>query len=190
MASHKSKNRRTIEYAENSQTLIGQKRKRLIDTETGEEIEVDQITKVVYGSKNFWKCYLMDFLTALGMIDSRQLDVLLYILENTRSSDNLFIGTYDKIMKDVECSRQTIATAMKKLQDQDLIKRVQNGVWQINPNIMVKGSDKKREMLLSYYQSDEPLDKMHTNKVIKRRNTTKSIKKDVSTDNSKEDPKS
>ena len=42
-----------LEYSEKTNTLIGTKRKELIDKETGEIIEVDQITKKVYGQKNF-----------------------------------------------------------------------------------------------------------------------------------------
>ena len=37
------------EYVESTKTLIGTKRKELIDKETGEIIVVDQITKKVYG---------------------------------------------------------------------------------------------------------------------------------------------
>lgn len=147
-------------YNENTQTLIGTKQKELIDRETGEVIWVDQITKRSYGSKNFWKMYLMDFLTVLGIIDSKQLDVFIYIAENTNQSTNIFIGTYDKISKDVNVCRQTIAKIMKKLQDNNFIKKIQNGVWLVNPNIMMKGNDKKRQILLSYYESDEPIEEM------------------------------
>ena len=63
-----------LEYIQDTQTLIGSRKRELIDVQTGEQIFVDQITKRVYGSKNFWKCYLMDFLTVLGIIDSKQLD--------------------------------------------------------------------------------------------------------------------
>ena len=66
------------EYSENTQTLIGQQRKRFQDLDTGELIEVDQITKRIYGQKNFWKVYLMDFLNILGIFDSKQLDVYIY----------------------------------------------------------------------------------------------------------------
>ncbi len=44
---------RRIEYIEKTNTLIGTKRKELIDKETEEIIKVDQITKNVYGQKNF-----------------------------------------------------------------------------------------------------------------------------------------
>lgn len=152
-----SKNKRNIEYMENSSVLVGQKRRELMDTETGEIMQVDQITKMVYGSKNFWKCYLMDFLSVLGIIDSKQVDVFIYIVENTSPSSNLFIGTYDEISKSVGCCRQTIANIMKKLQDNNFIKRKQQGVWIINPNVIMKGNDNKRQILLNYYESDKPL---------------------------------
>lgn len=152
--------RMELDYVASTQTLVGTKRKELVDVETGESILVDQITKRVYGQKNFWKLYLMDFLTVLGIIDSKQLDVFIYIAENTNQSTNMFIGTYDKISKDVGVCRQTIAKIMRKLQDNNFIKKVQSGVWLVNPNILMKGNDCKRQILLSYYESDTPIDEL------------------------------
>lgn len=152
--------RTDLTYQQETQTLIGTRKRELVDTETGEMILVDQITKRVYGSKSFWKVYLMDFLTVLGIIDSKQLDVFIYIVENTHQSNNLFIGTYDKISKDVGVCRQTIAKIMKKLQENGFIKKVQNGVWSVNPNILMRGNDSKRQILLSYHQSDTPIDQL------------------------------
>lgn len=151
---------KSMEYIANTQTLIGQQKREFLDTQTGELILVDQITKRTYGTKNFWKCYLMDFLTVLGIIDSKQLDVFIYIVENTQQANNTFIGTYSKIAKDVGVCRQTIATIMKKLQDNNFVKKVQNGVWLVNPNILMKGNDTKRQILLSYYDSEEPVDQI------------------------------
>lgn len=144
-----------MEYASNTQTLIGSQKRRFTDIDTGEYVEVDQITKRQYGSKHFWKCYLMDFMSILGIVESKQLDVLIYILEHTKQSDNTFIGTYDKISKDTNVSRPTISTIMKKLQNTNFIKKVQNGVWMVNPCIMMKGNDHKKHMLVSYYNEEE-----------------------------------
>lgn len=168
-----NKNKFNLEYSENTQTLIGTRQKELIDVETGVSIWVDQITKRAYGSKNFWKVYLMDFLTVLGIIDSKQLDVFIYIAENTNQSTNQFIGTYDKIAKDVNVSRPTIAKLMKKLQDNKFIKKVQNGVWLVNPNILMRGSDKKRQILLSYYQADEPINEVTFQRIKQKEITNK-----------------
>ena len=151
---------KSLEFISQTQTLIGQQKRELVDRATGELILVDQITKRTYGTKNFWKCYLRDFITVLGIIDSKQLDVFIYIVENTQQANNTFIGTYSKIAKDVGVCRQTIATIMKKLQENSFIKKVQNGVWLVNPNILMKGNDTKRQILLSYYESDEPADQI------------------------------
>ncbi|WP_144597657.1 MULTISPECIES: replication/maintenance protein RepL [Bacillus] len=146
-----------LEYQAETQTLVGQKRRELIDTETGEVIHVDQVTKRVYGTRNFWKMYLMDFLTVLGIIDNKQLDVFIYIAENTDQSNNLFIGTYRSISEDVGVGVSTVTRIMKKLQENNFIKKKQNGVYIVNPNIMMKGNDTKRQILLSYYEEDKPL---------------------------------
>lgn len=147
----------TTEYIENTQTLVGTRRKALIDVETGEQILVDNIVKRVYGSKNFWKMYLMDFLMVLGIIDSKQVDVFIYIVQNTNPSNNLFIGTYKEIAKECKVSEPTIAKIMKKLRENNFIKKKQNGVYFVNPNILMKGNDRKRQILLSYYESEAPI---------------------------------
>ena len=139
------------EYIENTKTLIGTKRKELIDKETGEIIEVDQITKKVYGQKNFWKLYLSDFLPVLGIVENKQVDILIYILENTQPSNNMFIGTYKTIRENTKASETTIAKVMKKLQEQKFLKKIQNGLWQGSPNIMMKGNENKKQLLLSYF---------------------------------------
>lgn len=151
---------KSMEYISQTQTLVGQKKRELVDTATGEVIWVDQITKRTYGTKNFWKCYLMDFLTVLGIIDSKQLDVFIFIVENTQQANNTFIGTYKHIAKNVGVSEPTIAKIMKKLQKNNFVKKVQNGVWLVNPNILMKGNDTKRQILLSYYESEEPVDQI------------------------------
>lgn len=140
-----------MEYQSDTQTLLGKKEKVYIDTETGEKIYAEQITKRAYGQKQFWKIYLMDFLHILGLADSKQIDVLIYILQNTEQANNTFVGTYKKIAREAHVSEPTIAKIMKKLQENHFITKVQNGVWQVSPNIMMKGSDHKKSLLLNYY---------------------------------------
>jgi DNA-binding Lrp family transcriptional regulator len=151
-----------LTYQQSTQTLIGQQKKTLQDMDTGEIIQVDQITKRVYGTKQFWKVYLMDFLTVLGIIDSKQLDVFVYIAQNTNPTENVFIGTYDDISKAVNVSRPTIAKIMHKLQKNNFIRLRHRGVWYVNPNILMKGNDTRRQILLSYYESQEPAEETVT----------------------------
>ena len=51
-----------LEYIQDTQTLVGSRKRELIDVQTGEQIFVDQITKRVYGSKNFGNAILWIFL--------------------------------------------------------------------------------------------------------------------------------
>ena len=73
--------------------------------------------------------YLVDFLQVLGVLDSKQVDILVYILENTESANNTFIGTYSKIEKAVGVSRPTVATVMTKLQEKRLYAK--NSKWSL-----------------------------------------------------------
>lgn len=146
------------EYNQSTQTLISYQQEELVRKSTGEVIMCDNIIKRSYGSKQFWKCYLMDFLCVLGIIDSRQVDIFIYIVENTQPQTNMFIGTYRQIAKEIGVSMGTIAAILKKLQKNNFIKRKQNGVWYVNPNILMKGGERKRQILLSYYENSEPCD--------------------------------
>jgi hypothetical protein len=155
---------KSMEYISQTQTLIGQQRKRLVDQDTGEVIEVDQITKRALGQKQFWKIYLMDFLQVLGGFEYKQLDVLVFILEHTEAANNTFIGTYRSLEKNVGVSYDTVRRTIKVLQEKKFLKRVSNGVYQVSPTIMMKGSEHKKSLLLNYYDDsgkeaqDKPLD--------------------------------
>ena len=149
---------KSMEYISQTQTLIGQQRKRLIDQDTGEVIEVDQITKRALGQKQFWKIYLMDFLQVLGGFEYKQLDVLIYILEHTEAANNTFIGTYRSLEKSVGVSYDTVRRSITLLQGKGFLKKVSNGVYQVSPTIMMKGSEHKKSLLLNYFndQQQEP----------------------------------
>lgn len=144
-----------MEYHADTQTLLGKKSKVYIDEETGEKIYAEQITKRAYGQKQFWKIYLADFLQILGLAESKQIDVLIYILDNTEQANNTFVGTYKKIAKGAEVSEPTIAKIMRKLQANNFITKVQNGVWQVSPDIMMKGKDNKKSLILNYYNDSK-----------------------------------
>ena len=147
------KNIRDISFSEKTNTLVGTRQRRLVDEQTGEVMEVTQTTKLRYGSTHFWKCYMKKFLEVMKSLNSKQFKVFIYIIEHTNSSTNQFVGTYDKIVKDTKCCRQTVTVAMKVLQKTNFIKKIQNGVWMVNPEILLKGNDAKQFMLMSNFKS-------------------------------------
>lgn len=146
---------KSMEYISQTQTLLGTQRKRIQDLDTGEVMEVDQITKRALGQKQFWKLYLIDFLQILGVLDSKQIDVLIYILEHTEAANNTYIGTYRKTAEGAKVALDTATRVIKKLQDKGFITRIQNGVYQVSPLIMMKGSEHKKQLLLNYYDDEE-----------------------------------
>jgi len=146
---------KSLEYQADTKTLIGTKTRSLVDMETGEQINVQQIVKRIYGQKMFWKVYLMDFLQILGVLDSKQVDVVIHILKNTEASNNTFIGSQRKIAEKAGVSLDTVAKIMRKLQKVGFIKQIQRGVYQISADIMLRGSDYKKQLLLSYYDDEK-----------------------------------
>lgn len=146
---------KSMEYISQTQTLIGSQKKRLQDLDTGELIEVDQITKRALGQKQFWKIYLMDFLQVLGGFEYKQLDVLIYILEHTEAANNTFIGTYRSLEKSVGVSYDTVRRTITLLQGKGFLKKVSNGVYQVSPTIMMKGTEHKKQLLLNYYDDKD-----------------------------------
>lgn len=99
----------------------------------------------------------MDFLVVLGIFDSKQLDVFIYIAENTKSADNIFFGTQRKIANDTGVSLPTVNAIMQKLQKHGFIRRITPGAYMIDPRILMKGNPNKQHLLVSHFCSDEPL---------------------------------
>ena len=113
-----------------------------------------EVFKKVYGSKHFWRVWLSDLLTALGLVNnSRQLDVVFYIFENANPSENLYIGTIRATAEAVGVSVKTVATTFKKLKEADIITQKQSGVYMIKPTLMIKDDDRKQHRLIIQYEN-------------------------------------
>lgn len=179
-----SKNERIMEYVENNSQLVGTVHRELVDKNTGEIIDVEQTLKFNYGSKHFWKCYLTDFLKVIDALEGRHLKIFTYIIRKTKSNNNLFICTYDKMVEDLKCSRQTIAETMKILQKTNFIRKKQNGIWIINPNVLMKGNDNKRHSLYSEFLDSQPVEKTKKKKNDRNDSHGKDQHKEVSEENS------
>ena len=140
------------EYNEKAETAYITKQQTTVDQDGIKYIETN-VFKRVYGAKQFYKLYLFDLLNALGMFsNSRQLDVFLHMLANMESSTNQFIGTYKKICEETGASWGTVQQAITALIKADIIRRVQQGVYLINPNLVVKGGVPKHARLTMEYE--------------------------------------
>lgn len=140
-------------YDKEDNVLVEYEDTEIVDNVTGEIIPACRVTKKIYGGKPFHKVWLEGFLESFEIVQNKQVDIICYIYEHTQASNNIFLGTYKTIAQAVGVSQPTIAAVMKKLQEKNIIKRVQNGAWQINPLIMMKGDNKKQRILVTRYEN-------------------------------------
>lgn len=122
--------------------------------ETGEHIiKETEIYKKHYGGKFFYRVWLSDLLNALGLLNNnKELDILFYVLDNMKS-DNNFIGTYRSIAEDTNISLSTVTRIFKKMNEVNLITKVQNGVYKVNPALIIQGDNSKKKRLVIEYEN-------------------------------------
>lgn len=135
------------------QQIIG--KKNFIDEDTGEVIETIIVEKNVKQDYNFFKVWLLDLLNILEVVGTKKMKVVNYIFENLNTQENLFIGTHEEISKKLGVSRPVVSQTFKLLVDAGLMVKKQNGVYMLNPDIVVKGKTGKRINLLVKYKDIE-----------------------------------
>ncbi len=140
-------------YDEKNQVVIEYEDTEIVDNETGEILPALKMKKTFYGVENFDKIFMKEFLAAYDVIQNKQVAVVNYIYNNMNRAENMFIGTYKKIAAETGVTEPTISSIMKKLQKKNILRKVQNGVWQINPRIIVRGSESKRKALIMMYEN-------------------------------------
>jgi len=135
------------------------KRYNIVDCDTGEVVHT-YYRNVRNGiTKGFWKCYLEEFMRVLNFIDNKQLKVFTHLCDNIHPSTNMVKATYAQIAKATEASPPTIAATIDKLARADFMRKEQNGFWFVNPNILVKGKDSRRDTLaVEYYKLEKKED--------------------------------
>lgn len=123
-----------------------------VNLETGEANEI--IIHKNVDSQNFVKVFMADFLVALGILNSKSVAIVCYILENLKYSDNTLIATKQQIAEGSGTSVRTVYNVLSQLQKVDFMKRKSNGVYVINPKFVIKGNENKRRMIIDYYKND------------------------------------
>jgi hypothetical protein len=132
-----------------TQTIIGTQ--RYINADTGEILETTVIEKEIDRDFNFHKIWLNDLMSVLNLIGGKKLDILKYLLSEMRTQDNTISVTYRQIEKELNTSQKTIAETMKILQEANFITKIQNGLYMVNPDVIVKGKSGKKDALMIKY---------------------------------------
>lgn len=127
--------------------------KEFIDPETGEK-ETMQVTNIEERDANFHKIWLGHMLESLDMIGNQKIRVAMFIMENI-NKENELIMTYRVIAEKTETSLQTVSETMKALQESNMLNKIRNGYYRVNPDIIFKGGKEDRMNVLLRYSKGE-----------------------------------
>ena len=95
---------------------------------------------------------LLGIRKALGLFANRATKILLYIIQNADSS-NIVHCTYKDIMRDCEIKDKRIVTkTLKEMQEAEIIVKISQSRYMLNPAVMVQGKDQKLGMLAETFR--------------------------------------
>lgn len=130
-------------------------KKTYVDQLTGEVQEFTVVEKNISSDFNFHKIWLQDILHVLDSFGNKKIRILTFLLSEMRNEDNSISVTYEYVSQTTGISYKTVAVTMKELLNSGVIKRVRTGLFQFNPDLIIKGSPGKRQSLLIEYNFDD-----------------------------------
>lgn len=104
---------------------------------------------------NFFKVYDSFFgvVSGLGGKESLVLDFLVCAMQ---SGNNMYVGTMKKIAVNINSSKATVQRAMDSLADKGFVAMQLDGVWLINPSMVIKGNRSKEKVLIISVHRNRP----------------------------------
>lgn len=124
-----------------------------INTRTG-ELEQMQVTSIEDRDFNFTKMWMKNFIGTLDIVGNQKTRLCFWIIDHV-DKENRLIGTYRTIASQSGMSLDTVRITMKLLMDADFMRKAQNGVYVINPNLVFKGTRNARMNVLNQFTSAE-----------------------------------
>lgn len=124
-----------------------------INTRTG-ELEQMQVTSIEDRDFNFTKMWMKNFISTLDIVGNQKTRLCFWIIDHV-DKENRLIGAYRTIASQSGMSLDTVRITMKLLMDADFMRKVQNGVYVINPNLVFKGTRNARMNVLNQFTSAE-----------------------------------
>lgn len=129
---------------------------KLMDTKTKKLVEVSLNLPSNETDFNFHKVWLEDLTKLLDLIGGQKLKVLNHILLNM-DRENTFIGTVRGMSENLNLSMETVTKSMKILKDSGNLKMRQNGIYMINPDLIIQGGSTKRLIVKKKFEDKAPV---------------------------------
>lgn len=131
--------------------VIGQQ--QYVNVNTG-ELETMNVTSIEDRDFNFHKVWMRNFLSTLDIVGNQKTRLCMWIVDHI-NRDNQLIGTMRVIANESGMSLETVRITLKILLDADFLRRVQSGVYIVNPEVIFKGSYSSRMNILNQYSTAE-----------------------------------
>ncbi|EIT6714728.1 replication/maintenance protein RepL [Campylobacter upsaliensis] len=120
-----------------------------LNKKTGEteKIDIDIFIGLTMRDTGFFKMFYQNFIEVLESYFSGskfKVSVLKLLLLNA-DKENCIFATSAEMAKALDTTQQNVSKELKALQDCGFIKKIKNGVYQINPDYLFKGSTGARQ---------------------------------------------
>lgn len=124
---------------------------KFIDSSTGELVPM-AVTEITERDFNFSKVWMQHFLLSMNEIGNKKLSVAFWVIDHL-DRENRLICTHRKMADETGCSLATVTQTMKILQGSDFLRKIQSGVYMVNPEIIFKGGHNARMAICMDYRS-------------------------------------
>ena len=120
-----------------------------INARTG-QIEDFQVISVEERDANFHKIWLNHIIASLELVGNKKMKFALWLLEQM-SSDNIIPMTFRQMAEKSKFSIDTVKRVIPALVESNFLVRINQGCYQVNPEIIFKGGTNKRMNVLIQY---------------------------------------
>ncbi|WP_285816094.1 replication/maintenance protein RepL [Thomasclavelia cocleata] len=120
-----------------------------INKNTG-EIQEMQVVNIEDRDFNFHKVWISHIINSLDLIGNKKVKLAFWIIDHL-NKENQLIMTYRQISEQSGISLETVRVTINTLIESDFLIRINQGAYQVNPDIIFKGTRNGRMNVLYQY---------------------------------------
>lgn len=124
---------------------------KYVNPNTG-EVEDFQVVQMEDRDFNFHKVWLHNIVMALDLIGNQKTKLAFWIIDHL-NRENQLVMTYRQIADKSGISLDTVRITMKSLIESNFLRRINQGAYCVNPDVLFKGTRNGRLNVLLQYQS-------------------------------------
>ena len=138
-----------------------------INANTG-EVEDFQVVRMEDRDFDFHKVWIHAIVNSLDLIGNKKTKLAFWIVEHL-NHDNQLIMTYRQIAEKSGISLETVRSTMNALIESNFLRRINQGAYCVNPDVIFKGKRSGRLNVLFQYQN------LETDDDTKEKNSLKTV---------------